>query len=115
MKKQIGFQPKSASQSEGSTHTYTALTYFVPWKPVSPNQYLHKHWRVFHRITKDAAQKNSSALHSLQLGGVKLMTITMWLHSSLSGTPSPATSPLTTETVASDGNMDKSKPSPPKG
>ena len=95
----------SANPSGGLTPIFTA---WVDWKPKSPNQLLHRHWRVTQSNSRAAKQAWWSSLSSLTEKGFST-TITAHPHSNLFVTEFQNHLGWTMETVASGGNVDKLK------
>lgn len=88
----------------------TSTVLWLDYKPLSPNQLLHKHWRVAHRNTKAAKDAWESALQSSPCAADCLTRITMLVRASRSVMPYRNLSASTTETNAFGGNASKSKP-----
>lgn len=62
-------------------------TVFVPWKPISPNQLLHKHWTVTAKNSKAASKAWRSALLSSCFNEDQWTQITCKVRANLSGMP----------------------------
>lgn len=92
-----------------------SVTVFVPWKPVSPNQLLHKHWTVSAKNSKMANAEWRSALALSFFQDEKWTQIISRVRSSQPEMPLPHHLASTTETSASHGNTDGQKPAGNRG
>lgn len=97
-------------QAPRSSGSIPAFSVWVNWKPISPNQLLHKHWSLVTRNAKRAERAwSSSCLSSRTVFDCLTMIITR-LHSNPSETQSPEVCKLTTEIRVSALSVAKLKP-----
>src|SRR5688572_19021439 len=96
------------SANKDKSGTSLQVTLFVPWKPKSPNQLLHKHWSVVMKNSKAAKAAwllaSSGYLNALWTATIFAEPVN---HCEME---SQAASVLMMETSASDGSTASAKP-----